>query len=525
MSIRHVKKFVQGKQGITGLLKMTESSPSGKKEKSYVYKTSQFMNHLCDHEYRIMSSLETIYEYCPHFCKPVEIIHLPINPSLDDPFKENTGVPIPVLLMEYIEYDPDQKESKTISLFDMIRETSIDIDVIISLVKRVILAILIAQEKCGFVHYDLHTMNVLVRKNKELGSVCLYVMPDGTPFLVPTYGYEPVIIDFGFGACSDMEGEQLTISLAYTDSGYLSPYYDPISDIKILLVSLSDDLKSYRPGKASQLRNIIKAFFGELRIDWESGWDNDKEEPVIEEIVSYIEDDEDVGSTLFDTYSHLAIDILHGLITLPIQTRVERDIRSLRVAYNAIIQEFKPIEKVLNNIAYSLYVFRYIIDSARIIRKDFTNAIRKNDKIRYMSIVDNFSNNLSNTINKIVQYAYFENNVERMLYALYAFQDQLETQLHYRTAKIKDDKFDEYRKCQIHSPKEMYIILDTNFPLKSWYDENTIFTVYDAQNKIHKNISLHQSECDHLNKQHSFRHPRFLFTCYEFALKECIHSV
>ena len=498
MSLVHVKKFVQGKQGITGLLKM-DGIP-------YVYKTSQYMNHLCDHEYRIMNSLKKVFPYCPHFCRAIDILNLPINPTLDDPFKENTGIPIPVLLMEYI---PD-----SIAVFDLIRDSSIPIEVIISLIKRIMLSVLIAQDKCGFVHYDLHTMNVLVRKCDE--EVCLYILPDGTPFVVPTMGYEPIIIDFGFGSCSDMNGEQLTISLAYTDSGYISPYYDPISDLKILLVSLADDLKSYRPGKASQLRTIIKAFFKDLRIDWESGWDNDKEEPVIEEIVSYIEND-DVESKLFNEYSHLAIDILHGLVTLPIKQRVERNIRSLRVSYNAIIHEFTPIEKVLNNVAYSLFVLRYIVDNARLLRTDFQNAFAKHDEPRVQELLHDFAKGLNLTIDKIVEYGFYEHNLKRLLVALYSFQDQLETQLHYRTGLVLKNKIEEYQNCKIHSPKEMYVILDTNFPLKVFYTDETVFSVFDAKNEIHRKFMLHPVEVESINKQHSFYHPRLLLNCWENA--------
>jgi hypothetical protein len=494
MSLKHVKKFVQGKQGITGLVEVDGQL--------YVYKTSQYMNHLCEHEYRIMKSLENVNKYCPHFCRAVEIIHVPINPSLDDPFSENTGLPIPVLLMEYI--------PESISLFDLIRDLKVGMDVIVSLIKRIMISVLIAQDKCGFVHYDLHTQNILIRK--VTCDVCLYILPDGTSFVIPSYGYDPIIIDFGFGRCSDMEGNQLTIALAYTDSGYMSPYYDPISDIKILLVSLADDLKSYRPGEANALRTITKVFFRDLRIDWESGWDNDKEEPVIEEIVAYIQDD--VPSRMFNEYSHLAIDILHGLITLPIESRVERNIRSLRTAYNAIIEEFLPIEKVLNNIAYSLYIFRHLIDMVRDLRPSIQSAIRDGRSDDVSNIIAELSTTLNEKIDGIVKYAYFENNLERLVYALYAFQDQLETQLHYRTIMIQNDKMSEYRKCKIHTPQEMYLILDINFPLKVLYDTNTVFNVYDAQDEVRAKFSLHNDECAYINRQHSFRHARLLHGCW-----------
>jgi len=61
MSVQHIKKLEQGKQGITGLVSIDG--------KVYVYKISQFMNYLTDHEYLILKGLNETSAYCPHFCK------------------------------------------------------------------------------------------------------------------------------------------------------------------------------------------------------------------------------------------------------------------------------------------------------------------------------------------------------------------------------------------------------------------------------------------------------------------------
>ena len=53
LSLKHIKKLEQGKQGITGLVEVQDSG------EIIVYKISQYMNYLPDHEYNILKGLKS----------------------------------------------------------------------------------------------------------------------------------------------------------------------------------------------------------------------------------------------------------------------------------------------------------------------------------------------------------------------------------------------------------------------------------------------------------------------------------
>ena len=53
-----------GKQGLVGLLKNKDGD-------RYVFKLSQYINYLVQHENEIMRGLNTLSDYCPHFCKGI----------------------------------------------------------------------------------------------------------------------------------------------------------------------------------------------------------------------------------------------------------------------------------------------------------------------------------------------------------------------------------------------------------------------------------------------------------------------
>ena len=65
-----------GKQGVVGLLALKDDT-----KKKYVFKMSQFINYLVEHENIIMSGLKDISDFCPHFCKGFGIINCNTEPK------------------------------------------------------------------------------------------------------------------------------------------------------------------------------------------------------------------------------------------------------------------------------------------------------------------------------------------------------------------------------------------------------------------------------------------------------------
>ena len=298
-----------GKQGKVGLFNVKEN-----KDK-IVFKFSQYINYLVQHEYSVMKSLNDLYDFCPHFCRTFGYINCDINPNskkIENPFLIDSKYPInkEILLCEYIE--------DSCKFYNYIRSDKIDEIMLYSTIKQVLLAINIAQTEKKFSHYDLHSNNIMIKKC-DIDSVCLYVLDENNQFCVPTYGYFPLIIDFGFSYIKDMDDGPAWGSLSQTDVGFLSDRFDWVADPKLFLVSVSKEIFQKRNTKTSKkLRRIVKNIFHPLTIDWSCGWDDIKEKGASDIVIEYLQPF-NKKSKLFREFDHYCIDIIQSLIILPLE--------------------------------------------------------------------------------------------------------------------------------------------------------------------------------------------------------------
>ena len=226
-----ISTFKPGKQGLVGLLKSKDDETI-----KYVFKMSQFINYLTQHEGTVMKSLNDLSNFCPHFCKFIGSISCNVDPKCrknGNPFdiKSKYTIKKDVLLCEHID--------KSYKFYNYIRSDKISEDVLYSSIKQVLLAISVAQKKKQFVHYDLHSFNILMRKcNPDM--VFLYVLNETDQFAIPTLGHYPTIIDFGFSYIKDMEDGPAWASMAHTDVGFMSDRFDWVADPKLFLVTVSE---------------------------------------------------------------------------------------------------------------------------------------------------------------------------------------------------------------------------------------------------------------------------------------------
>ena len=65
-----------GKQGLVGLLR------SKTDKTKYVFKISQYINYLVQHESVVMGSLNSVSSYCPHFCRYIGSIMCDVDPAV-----------------------------------------------------------------------------------------------------------------------------------------------------------------------------------------------------------------------------------------------------------------------------------------------------------------------------------------------------------------------------------------------------------------------------------------------------------
>jgi len=471
-----------GKQGVVGLFKIKNT------DKEIIFKISQYINYLVFHESRVMDGLNEISLYCPHFCKSLGIINCKIDAkyrkNIENPFQIENKYPImkDILLSEYID--------NSCKFYNYIRTDKVHEDVLYSIVKQVLLAISIAQKTKKFTHYDLHSFNVMIKKcDKDL--VFLYKIDDENQFCVPTLGYYPVIIDFGFSYISDMDDEPLWPSLAHTDVGFLSDRFDWVADPKLFLVTVSDEIKTKRRTKKSKIfRRVVRNIFHPLNIDWESGWDDYGDNGASDYVLEKLEKHNKV-SELFKDYDHYCIDILQTLIILPLQ---KQECKNLETSYKAFLNEWVKIENEITNPFYNLYILKGIIDIAREVRPLYTIKETRAESIK------TFRLSVYSIIGKVSTYCLPKNiHYEKLLCSLYVFSRSLEGFFYEIMNKITKVKDEEYAQLPLKSVEQIYGVITTNIPDEYIYNEKTKIMVVDNVGKNMNEYRIPKDELENVN--------------------------
>lgn len=477
-----------GKQGFVGLMRSKDPLNGNKSKPSliYVFKVSRYINHLINHEHAVMSSLNDIASYCPHFCRSIGYITAMIDPRKskgENPFQIDCKYPIEkeVLLMEYLE--------NSFKLYNFITSKESTEKAIYSLVKQVMASVSIAQNKKDFTHYDLHSNNIMVREC-DPNLVFLYVLNDEYQFCVPSYGYYATIIDFGFAFSKDLNKGSAWPSLKFTDSGFMSDRFDPIADPKLFLVTVSDEIRhSKRTNLSKALLTITKNFFSKLNIDWNSGWDQDTDECVVDEVLKKLEKCKKISSTL-EKNEYYCIDIIQTLIELPLKHRSKHNIT---LSYKTFASEFSKLEKVIGSEYYSLYILKGLVDSARQVKNTYIKGDRK-------EAVDYFRSSILERIDSIASYCIPKDvHYEKMLCSLYCLAKDIEGILYDSIKAQMKMKIKAYSKLPITNIDEMSTILHLNLPETYIFTEQSKIMVIDCVSEKSEMKSLNKEQCEKLN--------------------------
>lgn len=489
--------FSHGKQGLVGLL-TSKKDPS----KKYVFKVSQYINYLVEHEYVVMKGLNDIAFFCPHFCKVYGTLRCSVDPckrKSGNPFdtEGKTSIKKEVLLMEYVNNAP--------KLCSYIKSSKIPENIIYSSIKQVLLAISIAQRKKNFTHYDLHSDNVLMKRcDKDL--VFLYLLDKDNQFLVPTHGHYPVIIDFGFSYIDNMEDDYLWASMGHTDVGFLSNRYDWVADPKLFLVSISNEIKQERGTKKSRkFRRLVKNIFHPLNIEWDCGWDNSDKYSAADHLSEMLED-ATKRSELFVEFEHYCIDLLQSLVVLPFEHRPYDNILE---SYNAFLDEFMKIENQITNKFTLLYILQGIVNAARAQQCNYHYAEERKEA------VNSFRRVVCERIDEMVKYFQIKNiNFEKLLCSLLVLAKNIEGVYHHVMKNKIKNKNKEYSKLPLQSTEQIYGCLETNISDNYVYNENTTVFVFDCMNNECIPFSLTENEISELNDIHALSRGTFLYSSY-----------
>lgn len=471
-----------GKQGIVGIFR-TENGDK------LIFKISQYINYLVYHELIIMQGLKEISTYCPHFCKGIGMITSNVDAkykkNVENPFEITNKYPIEkdILLCEYID--------NSCKFYNYIRSPKIDEDVLYSIVKQVLLAISIAQKEKQFTHYDLHSFNVMIKKcDKDL--VFLYKIDEDNQFCVPTLGYFPVIIDFGFSYISDMIDGPLWPSLAHTDVGFMSDRFDWVADPKLFLVTVSDEIKNKRKTKKSKsFRRVVRNIFSNLSIDWESGWDEFKNNKGASDyILEKLEKHNNI-SDLFKTYDYYCIDLIQTLVIIPLE---KQNYENIIETYRVFLKEWIKIENEISNPFYNLYILKSVIDVTRSIRPEYVNKTTRQNALKI------FRQYIYDSIAKVSKFCIPKDiHFEKMLCSLLVLAKNIEGFLFEVMNSKMERKQKQYDRMPLKSIEQIYAAISINIKDDYVYNENTKVLIMDNTNKECNIFNIPEDEIENLN--------------------------
>ena len=479
--IKFENKFnEEGKQGIVGLVKIND--------KLCIYKISRNLNFLIEHELTVMSSLKDIWDFCPFFCRPYGQINHLIDANYkkkENPFEIESKHPImqETLFMEYLPYK---------NLYTLIKDLSIPSDVIISAIKQILLALYVSQKHKNFTHYDLHSCNLLMEPcDKDL--VMVFVLNENDYVCIPTKGYIPKIIDFGFSHVKETNNNYIWSSLAHTEIGFISDRYDGVSDMKLFLITVSNEMKRFRSGKdVTTLRRLVKNIFKNLEVDWESGWDENDDIAAID-MVSEILSEIDIESHIFNKYNHFCMDILQSLIKIPLR---KKSYKNLENAYKMLTKEFGKIEKNIGDSFTNIYLLKHIVNYVRQLKVYYFNKETEKEALKI------FKNKTSELICDTVEFYIPKINFEKLFCSLIAVSNCIEGIMYSHLKNKTVTKNNEYSNMELNNSNHIYGAIEVNIDDNYVFNETTRILVLDGVNKTRTPLEISQVDIDVLNETH-----------------------
>jgi hypothetical protein len=486
-----------GKQGILGLF---VNPDTGKK---YVYKISQYLNFLIEQEYSVMEGLRELNDYCPNFCKTFGIFRTRMSEHFrkeDNPFDVDTrSIEGSVLIMENVEHSR--------KLYRYIKNKEIPIEIIMSLIKQTLLATMMANENGKFTHYDLHSNNVLVQPC-PINSVFLYVLDENRTYLVPTYGYLATIIDFGFSYHNNCQNRPLFGALAHTDIGFIPAVNDSLTDMKLFLTSVSNEVNDYKPCKnASIFRQLVMNIYGKCNVDLECGWDvHDEDDDTNTSISDYLlkkMDNQFKRSKFFRNQGHHVVDLLQSLILLPIrQRKTEDDLEDLA---GILITEFAKLEREIESEFYNLYMMKQIIDGVLRNREAYLNRDTRE------KAVATFKSEILEELDKITKFCQPKINWEKLLCCMLCLGKCIENLCHNKLKTLLSEKKASYNNMLLRTPTEVYEAVDANTPSHFYFNEETVVYIWDANEKKSGKFTVPAEWVDEINQTDPYERGTFLY--------------
>lgn len=310
----------KGVQGIVGHVKIPNYPHP------IVFKISVDINRSVEHEFFVMENCNNqLIDIVPHYVRSIGMLELPISEDfIRDPYEhslfsvEGDMIPRTIIFIENVNKLPFYKLCDHI-LYNDIRDNTYkqtDKNIISSQILQILLALYTGQEKNNFVHYDLHTANILIQKC-EINSHFLYIT-NNNKYLIPTYGFFPVLIDMGISYIKELEGKYISFNLDNYDRGFQTSEYDKLHDVHHFLIN-SMYVLEYRNKTFDNICNKLKYLFRHIPILRKSGWKYlpyDLTEIVIDKLREQCKYYSQYR--IFSRCEKESLEVLNGLIKLPL---------------------------------------------------------------------------------------------------------------------------------------------------------------------------------------------------------------
>jgi hypothetical protein len=286
---RYINTFeTKGVQGIAGILEHRDTGAQ------VVFKLSIEIDRTIEHENQVTLELNKIRDFCPNFVGNLGCVELPISRTYiyantpedtDDEYSSCSESDSSSEEEEELGYDKDEcklfMEDKeflptNLLLLEYVSPHSFDDfckyadkALINSLILGILCALGISQKHLQFTHYDLHIDNILI-KECEPEAVFMYVI-DGNSFVIPTFGFFPVIIDMGLSYCNALQGGTTKTPVEHYDKGLQSSTFDKFNDIHHFLISALYAVE-YDEEEFYYLSTKMLYFFRHIPVLRKKGW-------------------------------------------------------------------------------------------------------------------------------------------------------------------------------------------------------------------------------------------------------------
>jgi hypothetical protein len=504
-----VQKLKPGKQGMVGIVHDKSN------KMSRVYKFSSLLNMNGTHEFNVIKSLLPLATVCPYFPTHCELVYHELNSEYEEhenPYELKTKHKLfaDICISEYM------TDSKKYTLF-IEHEKEVNDSIIISLLKQTLIGILVAYKHNNFTHYDLHSENILVQKCPYNDVYVWYDTKMKIPYVVPSLGYIPRIIDYGFSYSDIVKGGSHTSPLDFMKEGYMSFRSDKFADFRILLTSMMEEM--YHSRRYNDLyiiqKKIVKKLFKKTNIDWGSGWLKDVKacavKYIFEMCLTCKFKDAIFESPTVDEHFYALLDLVQLLIPVPItedpfpDKSMKQVFDEFLIGIREFVKHFYKLEGLFEfnthredeyepNTTMGLYIIRASIDGVLETRSEYNGPGKSADAVR------KFKNKLFDVIRRAnTVYQVPKINYEKYMVSFYvmanALQSLLFREIYYREQYIQA----QYHKMPVENSNEIFNILDYYMKVPYHYCKETRIILMDDVNMCAKIYTLNEDECFDLN--------------------------